>query len=132
MTSAVQRDNKNRSGARRYVSWLLFLLLCTLIALVGLKLTFVVEDRWGHDAFIRWGGLTGFTLGLFGLFVSESEKLLRRQRFWILTAILLGLHLIAFAVVLTHVGGWKLPWFMVMVPEYPAFLFFRERFVSLA
>ena len=97
-----------------------------------MKFTFVIEDRRGHDAFIRWGGLAGFTLLLFGLFVAESEKFLRQWRFWGVIATLLMGHLAAFAIVLTHVDEWKLPWFMVILIEYPVFFFLRDIFVSPA
>jgi len=100
-----------------------------LISLALLKIAFVVEDKWGHDAFIRWVGLATFTLGVFSLFVCDSEGVLRNWRFWTLSAILLALHLIGFGIVLTHVEEWKLSWFMVMVVEYPLFLWLRDKFV---
>lgn len=131
MTSASQRVADKHSRGRTVLSWLFFIFAGAIVALVGLKLTFVVQGRWGHDAFIRWGGLTGFTLGLFALFVSESEKFLRKSRFWVMTAILLAVHLAVFGMILTRVEEWKLMWFMVMVLEYPLFRFFRERFVTL-
>ena len=126
MTSAARTTTRIRDRVRNS---LFFVLLCVLVAFAFLGMAFVVEDRWGHDAFIRWGGLAGFTLGLFALFVSDSEKFLRRRRFWMVTAILLAGHLAAFEVVLTHVEEWKLMWFMVMVVEYPLFLFLRDKFV---
>jgi peptidoglycan/LPS O-acetylase OafA/YrhL len=109
---------------------LLICVLSVLVVFASLKFTFVIEDRWGHDAFIRWGGLAGFTLGLFGLFVADNEKFLRKWRFWVVTAILLMGHLAAFVILLSHVDEWKLPWFMVMVIEYPIFIFLRDIFVS--
>ena len=115
--------------ARKY---LVFGLLGTLLSLVLVKIAFVVEGRWGHDAFIRWFGLASFTLGVFALFVCESERVLRSWRFWVLLAILLAAHLTGFVVVLTHVEEWKLSWFMVMVVEYPLFLLLRDRFVRAA
>jgi hypothetical protein len=78
------------------------------------------------------GGLGGFTFGIFGLFVGDSAKVLREWRFWVLVAILLLAHLTAFVIVLSHVEEWKLTWFMVMVVEYPLFLFLRDKFVSLS
>jgi hypothetical protein len=125
MSSSASRANRN-FRARDYF---LLILLGALISFVGLKITFVVEDRWGHDAFVRWDGLAGFTLIMFGLFVAESEKFLRKWRFWVLVAILLIGHLTAFAIVLTHVQEWKLTWFMVMVIEYPLFLLLRNMIV---
>jgi len=131
MTSASQRVTDDRSRARRNLSWLFFISLGALLAFGGLKLTFLVQDRWGHDAFIRWGGLTGFTLGLFALFIADSEKFLGKIRFWVMTATLLAIHLTLFGILLTHVPEWKLMWFMVMVLEYPVFLFFRAKSMPL-
>ena len=48
--------------------------LSILVVLVFLKVTFLVEDRWGHDAFVRWVGLAGFTLALFALFVAIATS----------------------------------------------------------
>jgi multisubunit Na+/H+ antiporter MnhB subunit len=125
MSSAANRATRNLR-ARDYF---LLILLGALLFLVGLRISFAVQDKWGHDAFIRWEGLAWFTLGLFGFFVAESVKFLRKLRFWVVTAILLIGHLIAFAIVLTHVEEWKSSWFMVMVFEYPIFLFLRNKFV---
>ena len=126
MTSAARTNTRTRHRVRNA---LLFSLLCVVIAVVQLKIGFMVLDRWGDDGFIRWGGLAGFTLVLFGCFVGDSEKFLRERRFWVVTAVLLSAHLAAFAIILTHVAEWKLTWFMVMVIEYPVFLFFRDKFV---
>ena len=120
MTSHAQRAAHFRSRVRDYV-------LYVLIAFAFLGTVFVVEGRWGHDAFIRWGGLAGSTSVLFGYFISESRDFFRERRFWILTALLLAGHLTAFFLVLTHVEEWKLMWFMVMVFEYPAFAYCRSR-----
>lgn len=127
MTSAAKRAPRIRDRVRNS---LLYALLSVLIAFAGLEITFGVEDKWGHDAFIRWGGLAGFTLGLFALFVRDSETFFGTWRFWVVTAVLLAGHLAAFAVILTHVEEWKLMWFMVMVIEYPVFLFLRTSFAS--
>ena len=127
MTSAAQRA---ASHGNRVKAFLLYALVSIVIVFAGLKITFAVEGKWGHDAFIRWGGLAAFTIGLFGLFMGDSEKFLRKWRFWGVTSILLTGHLAVFAIVLTHVEEWKLMWFMVMVVEYPLFLFLRDRFVG--
>jgi hypothetical protein len=125
MSSATNRAKRD-FRARDY---LLLILLGALIFLVFLRIAFVVSDKWGHDAFIRWDGLAGFTLVLFGLFVAESAEFLRKWRFWVLTAILLAVHLTGFAIVLTHIQEWRLTWFMVMVIEAPLFFFLRDKFV---
>jgi hypothetical protein len=123
MSITTRRATRNLRGR----DYFLLILLGTIIFLVFLKIAFAVQNKWGHDAFIRWDGLAGFTLGLFGLFVADSEKFLRKWRFWVLTAVLLVVHLTAFAIVLTYAAEWKLMWFMVMVLEYPVFVFFRSR-----
>ena len=132
MASAAQRATRIRDRARKTH---LFYVFCALlgfpIAFAFLKIGFVIQDKWGHDAYIRWDGLSGFTLLLFGFFVSESLQFLRKWRFWVVTAILLAAHLAAYAVVLTHVEEWRLTWFMVMVIEYPLFLFLRDKLVNL-
>jgi len=101
-------------------------ILYVLIAFGFLGIVFLIEGTWGHDAFIRWGGLAGFTAGLFGYFVKESREYFRVRRFWTLTAVLLIVHLMAFAIVLTHLAEWKLMWFMVMALEYPVFIYLRS------
>lgn len=121
-TQRAKRTQKTKSS-------ILFVLFCVLIALGIVGLSLFVGFRWGPEIFLRWGGLTAFTLVLFGLFVGDSEKFLRKRRFWLVTTVLLAGHLAAFIVVLTHVQQWKLMWFMVMVIEYPILLFSRNIFV---
>jgi hypothetical protein len=108
---------------------LLIFILSILAALANLAIAFAIEDRWGHEAFVRWDGLAGFTLGLFGLFVADSEKFIRKQRFWELNVILFLIHCVVFTIVLINVETWRLTWFMVMIIEYPFFLLLREKFV---
>jgi hypothetical protein len=102
----------------------------TLLFLLFVGTTYLIQHIWGDEACIRWGGLIGFTLVLFGLFVADSETVIRTRRFWVLFGFLAAGHLAAFAVVLTKVREWKLPWFMVMAFEYLLFLLFRRLFVS--
>jgi len=120
MNSAAQPAGRRiRDRIRDYV-------LYVAIAFAFLAAVFAVEGKWGHEAYIRWGGLIGFTSVLFGGFISESGQFFRRWQFWAVTALLLAVHLTAFAIVLTHVEEWKLMWFMVMVFEFPVLTFFRD------
>jgi hypothetical protein len=123
----VRLEPRRATRDFRARDYFLFILLGALIFFVGLKITFVVVDKWGHDAYVRWDGLACYTLGLFGFFVCDSVKFLRKWRFWVLTAVLLVVHLAAFAIVLAHAAEWKMIWFMVMVLEYPVLVFFRNR-----
>jgi hypothetical protein len=120
MTSATQRTNRIRGRVRDYI-------LYVLITVAFAGMVFMIQGRWGHEALIRWGGLAGFTAVLFGYFVGDSRQHLRQHQFWVLTAILLVLHLTAFVILLSHVEEWKLMWFTGMVIEYPVFMYFRSR-----
>jgi uncharacterized membrane protein YjjP (DUF1212 family) len=110
--------------------FLLYASLSVLLALGFLGASFVVLNRWGHDDFIRWGGFTGFTLGLFGLFIGESDKHFKQWQFWVLTAVLLAIHLAVYSAILLHAEEWKLTWFMGMAFEYPVFLYLRNMFAA--
>jgi len=125
-----KRSWYTRAG-HRLKAILLYAVVSILIAFALIGMASVVIDEWGHDAYIRWGGLTGFTVALFTLFAGHSEKFLRKPRFWAVTAAILVAHLTAFAILLTHVEEWKLSWFMVMVFEYPFFFFIRDNFANL-
>lgn len=125
----IENSESRRTVSTRAKSYLVLGLLGAVVALVLLKVGFAVEDTWGGDAFTRWFGLAIFTLGLFALFVCDSEKLLRNWRFWALSATLLAIHLAGFAIVLTHAEEWKSSWFIVMVIEYPLLMFLRAKFV---
>lgn len=127
MTSSDHTRGNSRHNVRNY---LLIILLSFPIAFAFLAMVFVVEGRWGDEAFIRWGGLAGFTIVSFGFFIGNSEKVLRQRRFWVLFGIFLVAHLTVFAIVLSRVEEWRLPWFMVMVFEYLPFRFLRHKFVK--
>ena len=120
MISNTQRAAHIRSRVRDYV-------LYVAITFVFLGAVFVVEGKWGHEAFIRWGGLAIMSAALFGYFISNSRQFFPRWQFWSLTAILLSVHLTCFAILLTHVVEWKWIWFTGMSFEYPVFTFFRSR-----
>lgn len=119
MSTSARRVRRVRDRVRDY-------LLYIAIAFAFIGMVFFVQTRWGHDAYIRWFGLIGFTAGLFGFFLEDSRELFRVRRFWEVTAVLLMVHLLVFAAILTHVEEWRLPWFTVMVFEYPALIFFRS------
>jgi hypothetical protein len=83
---------------------------------------FIVLGGEGH---VKWGGMTLSTTVLFGYFVHDSRRFLRRSRFWILTGSLLALHLFAWIALLIHVERWGLLWFNIMVFELPVFWYLR-------
>jgi hypothetical protein len=116
-----------QSSSRRFRGPVVDYALYVAIAFAVVGAAFVVLSKWGDEAYIRWGGLAGFTAVLFGYFIQKSRQYFRDRRFWILTAAFLAVHLAAFAVVLIHVDEWKLIWFTGTALEYPVFAFFRER-----
>jgi hypothetical protein len=89
---------------------------------------FVVSATVGILAgdFIRWGGLVLYSTFIFGFFVNDSRRFFAEKRFWILTIILLGLHVAAFAAILLRIGEWKLLWFNAMILELPLFWLLRS------
>lgn len=119
--STSPRSHRSGRIRSRVIDYALYIT----ITFTSITMAFVILDKWGHEAFIRFGGLAAFTSILFGCFVSESRPLLRERRFWLLTSLLLATHLALFMIILTHVDEWRLMWFTGMVLEYPAFLFFR-------
>jgi len=80
----------------------------------------------GGRGYVKWGGLTLSTAVLFGFFIHYSRKFLRRPRFWILTAVLLAMHLFVWISILIHIERWGLLWFNFMVFELPVFWYLRE------
>ncbi len=96
------------------------------IGIVFVGVTFAVELKWGHEVFIKWVGLAGFSAVLFGYFIADTRLLFRRWSFWALTTILLCGHSIVLAIILTHIEQWKIIWFTGMIFELPVFIFFRN------
>jgi hypothetical protein len=75
MFTPVSRAHNPRSRVIDYIVYIA-------IGFEFIFITFLVNSKWGHDAFSRWFGLVGFTSCLFGFFLQESRKFLRDRRFW--------------------------------------------------
>jgi len=97
---------------------LLVAAIAWIIASTGLSLNVIT----------KWGGLAVNTAAVYGYFIADSRSYFRRLAFWVMTSVALSMHLVVFAVVLTHVSQWKLLWFMVMLLEIPVLVFLRDRF----
>jgi hypothetical protein len=95
---------------------------------IGVPGAFAVSAAIGIIAgdYIRWGGLFLFTIFIFGFFINTSRRFLRERRFWLLTALLLGIHAATFITILLRIDEWKLLWFNVMIFEVPPFVFLRN------
>lgn len=65
----------NRRPVRSHKRLIDFVLYIA-IGSVFIAIALFVGLRWGSDAFIRWGGLAGYTAILFGYFVTDSRAIL--------------------------------------------------------
>ena len=102
------------------------ILIIVPIALFVVVLFVFFRSLVSHDTYIRWGGLGLDTAVIFAFFVYYSPGVRRAREFWILTVVLLTIHLAAWIVLLSHVDEWKLAWFLVMIFELPAFFYLRD------
>ena len=99
----------------------------TLVLVLGV---FIFGFFVDHDTFIRWGGLFFGTSVLFWYFLDQSRRYLASRAFWLLTGLIFLVHVSGFVLLLNSVGDWKLMWFMLMVPELPAFFYMRNHLLA--
>jgi hypothetical protein len=97
---------------------------CGFFVVCGVSLAF------GHDAYVKFGGLALCSSILFGYFLHLSREFLRDPKFWMLAASLMLVHLGAWIALLLHVERWGLLWFNIMIIELPVFLYFRTRLIG--
>ena len=95
--------------------------------LVAATAWIVASTNLNLDVITRWGGLAANTALVYGYFIADSRSFFGQRAFWAVTSVALAVHLIIFAIVLTHVAQWKLLWFMVMLLEIPVLVFLRDR-----
>lgn len=101
------------------------LLLCFVVA--GGVAAAVTGIAWvmGGEAFVRWGGLVGFSCLLFWAVIRaarEVEKQPINGAFLIFNLCFITAHAAAWGVLISHAPVWKIPWFALMVPEALAYL----------
>ena len=58
------------------------------------------EDRGGAELIVKWVGLTGTTLILFGYAIREHKLFASRISFWLVISLLLSLHTVIFVILL--------------------------------
>ncbi len=98
------------------------------VGIAALSIVFFVFGIFvSHDTFIRWGGLIVYTLALYGFLVYDNLRFVRNRRFWKLISIFLIVHFVVFVAILRSAVEWRLPWFFVMILEFPVFNHFRRR-----
>ena len=72
--------------------------------LVAATAWIVASTTLNLDVITRWGGLAANTALVYGYFIADSRSFFGRRPFWAVTGVALAVHLIIFAVVLTHVA----------------------------
>ncbi len=65
---------------------------------------------------VRWIGLTGATVVTFGYPLRWYRRSLAQLKFWVLFCTFLGIHLLAYVLVLSSVGQWPLILFALITP----------------
>jgi hypothetical protein len=74
-----------------------------------------------------WVSLFVFTIITFSAVVAQFRRSWRRFTFWLTTVALLGVHVVAYSILLREVPGWRLPWFAaVTLVETPLLCLWLE------
>jgi hypothetical protein len=81
-------------------------------SLAAFALFFALSIRTGVVISGRWIGLTVWTVVVFGVVVRSRRKYWTRGTFWLATASILTVHLLAFTVVLSTYPLWRPVWFI--------------------
>ncbi len=102
------REHRRYRTARDY---LLYILIGCVVAAGAI---WAAESGVNSGQFMRWFGLTVFTAILFGAYLVDSRSLFRRKAFWLVTAMMLAIHVAAYTVLLMRVEVWKVTWFTVL------------------
>jgi hypothetical protein len=102
-----------------------------LIALaIGAVAVFLGLSNIDQRTFNLWTSVALFTAVLFGAFIAANRSSLRTRSFWILTIVLLSLHLAIFSTLVIQVRQWRPIWSAVMFLEAPLLAFFKMKFVG--
>jgi hypothetical protein len=113
-----------RASLRRRSGEILCYIAINALIIVAVFAMFAAGMSW--EFFSKWGGLAFSTAFFFGHFVSYSRRLWKKRKFWSFLAAFLCVHLVAWAVVLTHARTWKVIWFWPMLGEVVVLIFLRD------
>ena len=91
---------------------------------VAIGIAFVVSAFWAadHDVAAKWPLVGRFvvlcanTAVIFGYSIRGNRRLWSNNRYWLLMAGLLAVHLVAFSAVLMNVEEWRLTWWIPIIP----------------
>jgi hypothetical protein len=100
-------DNVTRTGRKKILDFGLYVLISSVV--VGsIFLGYALGIP--HEQFVRWFGLVGATLIIFGFAVSQNRNLWDKKSFWILLSAIFIVHCGVFAgleVVKVSLSGFK-------------------------
>lgn len=120
--------NRGRSRLRsRLRDYVLYVVIALAIGAVGVFLGLSNIDQTTANL---WTSVVFFSAVLFGAFIAANRSLFRTRSFWILTTILLLLHLTIFSMLVIQVAQWRPIWSAVMFLEAPLLEFFKMKFVG--
>jgi peptidoglycan/LPS O-acetylase OafA/YrhL len=124
----MKPSNRVRSKLRsRLRDFVLYVVIALAIAAVGVFLGLSNVDQRTANL---WTALVLFTAVLFGAFIAANRSLLRTRSFWVLTIVLLTLHLTVFSTLVIRVTQWRPIWSAVMFLEAPLLAYLRMKFVG--
>jgi hypothetical protein len=120
----LNTDTRQNSHARGRLKDLVLYVSISLV--IGISIVVAAWSGVSSEGFAKWGGLLFFTAVLFWVLITNSRQFYTQGRFWLLTGVCLALHLVAFAVILSHAAEWRLLWFWIMIFEAPIYLLVRS------
>jgi hypothetical protein len=119
-----QKRRHVRSRVRDFALYILIGLVFGITAIV------LGRSNISAKAANQWVSVIFFTSILYGTFIALNRSLYRTRSFWILTIVLLSLHLAFFITMVTLVDQWRPIWSAVMFFEAPALDALKGKFVS--
>ena len=101
-----------------------------LACFVAIGAVTLISIRYGIVIPSRWLGLCFWTGFLVWIICRQYRSNLRKVKFWVAFSILLGIHLVAFIVVLRTYPEWRVAWFpFVAIVEVPFIAMALELFL---
>ncbi len=118
-----QKHRHVRSRVRDFALYILIGLVFGITAIV------LGRSSISAKAANQWVSVIFFTSILYGTFIGLNRSLYRTRSFWILTVVLLSLHLAFFITMVAQVDQWRPVWSAVMFFEAPILDALKDRFV---
>lgn len=124
MKPTSQKYSHFRSRVRDFALYILISLACVITPIV------LMQSGVNAKATNQWFTIIFFTSILYGAFIAANRSLFRMRSFWILTVVLLSLHLVFFITMVTQIDQWRPIWSAIMFFEAPILDTLKSRFIS--